>query len=166
MQSSINRHEYEIYMKIWKKADLKWSMHLSGVQFERELLDVRERRRTRALHERAHEALQNVPLAVLDVQLQHADQSLHCAHADISHRSIREQKSNAGVSAYVAVPECVEAALESPHGPVVAERVVRAGRVGAREADCEELEALLLRHTRVLLAAEKRSSLRLGRLLV
>ena len=58
-------------------------------------------------------------------------------------------------TAYVAVPERIEAALECSHWPVVAERVVHAGRVGAGEAYCEELDARILRHARVLLAAEE-----------
>ena len=57
--------------------------------------------------------------------------------------------------AYVAVPERVEAALECAHWPVVAERVIHARRVGAGEAHSKELDARLLRHTRVLLAAEE-----------
>ena len=57
--------------------------------------------------------------------------------------------------AYVAVPERVEAALECAHWPVVAERVIHARRVGAGEAHCKELDARLLRHTRVLLTAEE-----------
>lgn len=50
------------------------------------------------------------------------------------------------------MPERVETAFERSHWPVVAERIVHAGRVGAREAHCEEFDARLVRHTRVLLA--------------